>query len=127
MRSRKFWFFFAAVLAVWWVISRQTVVGAADMDTITASGIALAVLSAAVGMAVVRTDWTARALGVFGIFLGSGLLYLAIADVVDRWDLPLTETQLNGLRSLLLVSAVLFNVGFWRWVAGYRTQNGGAS
>ena len=126
MRSWKFWVFVAAVVVLWWAISHQSFVSDRQMDTWIAFGIAVSCLLAATGMFVVRRDWTERSLGIFGLFLGTGLLYLAISDVFDWWQLPLADQQLDGMRSTLLLAGVLFNVGFWRWAAGYRAQaNGG--
>lgn len=119
MRSWKFWAFVAAVALLWWVIAHQSIVSDGQLDTGISFGIAVACLLAATGMMVVRRNWTERSLGIFGLFLGTGLLYLAISEVFDWWQFPLSDSQLNGLRSVLLTAGVLFNLGFWRWAIGY--------
>lgn len=125
MRSRKFWLFLLADAALMVLLLRQNVVSENQIDTIVLCNIGVAFLFACLGMLIVRTDWTARALGVFGAFLGVGWLFAAASLVRVDWRGPLDRTELYAVRSTLILGGLLFNIGFWRWAMRYRSRNDG--
>ena len=122
MRSWKFWAFALADAALMLILLRQNVVSEDQIDNVVLCTIGVAFLSACLGMAIVRTDWTARALGVFGAFLGVGWLFTAAWIIREGWRGPLDREELYAVRSTLLLGGVLFNIGFWWWAVRYRSR-----
>lgn len=118
MRSRKFWGFAITIAVVWYVIQRAWLVSEATLDNIISAEVGLVLVASAIGMVIVRRDWTQRALGVFGVFLATGAFYLVVFASRMEW-ITITRDWLNPIRAGLLVAGNAFAIGFLRWVLSY--------
>jgi hypothetical protein len=123
MRSAKFWVWAASCgatwLAIWLFVRRWHLISDATMDQFLVLAIGGACLLAALGMVVVRRYWAARALGIFGIFAGFGWTYFNQGLIWSGWRAPFGRAELDGARSVLLPSVILFLFGFCRWALAY--------
>lgn len=118
----KRWGLFAgwllAIFAVWLLLQHHEFADRNDRDTATLLFVAACVIGVSVLiMFVETTQWTARRLGVFGLILFDCLLYgLTSSIALWRWT-ALTNSRLNVLRALLLVSATLLVISQARYLS----------
>lgn len=115
MRSWKFWAFLAAWAVAFWLL--ETLVPTGRLDPYILLGIGVTFVLVPASMAAVRRAWNDRALGIFGGFLGTGLLFLALWL---GWSVREHPTTYNAIRALLIVAGPLADIGWARWVIAYR-------
>lgn len=120
MRSVKFWIFVAAVACSWVVMRWQPWL---ERDVIYAAilvATGITCMAASAAMIIVRIDWTARALGICGVFGGIGWLFAGWGATRFEWRGRIGEAELDAIAMTVFWGGTLFGLGFVRWVIAYR-------
>jgi hypothetical protein len=118
--GRRLTLYFAIVAVVWYVYHRFHVYVSTRVDGVLLGAMAITLFECALVMVFATRYWRVRAMGVFGLVLGTGILYTTVS--LGSWGVNIGHKAaiIDLARSFFLTTAAFLGYGVNKYIWDHR-------
>ena len=120
--TRRLTLYFTIVGAVWYVYHHFSGYVSPRVDGTLLGAMAFTLFECAIVMMFATRYWRIRAMGVFGLVLGTGILYTVVSLGAWGANLPHKKEIIDLARSFFLTTAVFLGYGVNKYIWDHRHQ-----